>query len=262
MSIFTSPPRTTKHSFRRGDVHLGVWALQRFLNVVYAGKMPFLAEDGVFGRDTDTAVKKYQADVGAYPDGVVGPITQSRIVRSCVVRAPSGPSLPVGLVEGIIDGESSRLIAAVNANGTGGIDLGLTQRRVYGPPFDTAKVKAAMNPLSNVAYSVMNVDKTGVYDRYKVYSSRLGTGEYAWRVATLAHNWPWAATELSYGRRLSATKLATWAQRPDGSWPKFADGAPVKTYADWARFYAIGSHAHRHRGLVTKLAFGVPSYDR
>lgn len=246
MSIFTSPPRTTKYSFRRGDVHLGVFALQRFLNTIYGG----LSEDGAFGEKTEAAVERYQRAVGAGVDGVVGPETQARIVRSCVVRAPRGSLLPKGLIEGQIDAESGRLLGAVNAQVAGGLDLGLTQRRVYGPPFASESVKRAMDPIASVALSVNEL-----VERYEVYSQRLGKGEYAWRVAALAHNWPWAANELSLGRALSASKQATWAPRG----LKFPDGQPVYSYRDWAQFYAIGSKAHRHAGLVTKLAFGVPT---
>lgn len=250
MSILAAPPTTTKYSFRRGDRHVGVWALQRFLNRLYAAK---LAEDGDFGSGTELWIKKYQADTSATVDGIVGPQTQARIVRSCVVRAPHGGDLPKGLIEGIIENESGRLIAAVNDDVPGGVDCGLTQRRVYSPYTETA-VAAAFDPLMNVANSVSNAYATGLYDRYLVYSTRLGKGEYAWRVAALAHNWPSAAEQLSKGQPLSTTKLATWA--PVGT--KFADGAPVRTWAEWAQFYAMGSKAHNHPGLVTGLAFGLP----
>ena len=246
MSLFTDPPRTTKYSFKKGDTHLGVWAIQKFLNHLYA---PSLSEDGAFGEATETAVKRYQKAVAATADGVVGPTTQGRIVRSVIVRTPAGLKLPKGLLEGIIDAESGRFLAAANASVPGGIDLGLTQRRVYGPPFKAAEVQAAMDPFSNIERSVRTL-----YDAYKLYSSRLGTGEYAWRVAALAHNWPSAADQLSRGQTLSTTRTATWA--PPGT--KFTDGAPVVSWRDWAEFYAIGSKAHNHAGLVTKLAFGVP----
>lgn len=247
MSIFTDPPRTTKYSFRRNDVHLGVWALQRFLNMIYPGAK--LSEDGAFGVQTENAVKAYQVAKRATVDGIVGPQTQEHIVRSVIVRVPNGGNLPKGLVEGIIAAESGRLIAAANSSVSGGIDLGLTQRRVYGPPFDVTAVKNAMDPIKSVTTSVDNL-----YNAYKLYASRVGTGEYAWRIAALAHNWPAAAEDLSRGRSISTTKQATWA--PAGT--KFTDGAPVISWRDWAEFYAMGSRPHNHRGLVTQLAFGLP----
>lgn len=246
MSIFTEPPRSTKVSFRRGDTHIGVWGIQRFLNKTFDVK---LAEDGVFGFDTEREVKHYQRVKGVMVDGIVGPQTQSLIVRSTIVRAPYGVELPKGLLEGIIQAESGRLIAAANSQGAGGIDLGLTQRRVYGPPFHPELVKAAIDPYSNVARSVLELRK-----RYQDYASRLISTEYCWRIAALAHNWPWGAEELGQARPLSTTKKATWVP----AFVKFDDGAPVISYREWGEWYAIGAKAHNHPGAVTRLAFGVP----
>jgi hypothetical protein len=246
VSVLSAPPTTTKYSFRRGDIHVGVWALQRLLNRIYG---LHLAEDGVFGAGTEEAIKRYQSDTAATVDGIVGPQTQARIVRSCVVRASHGGDFPKGLIEGIIDSESGRLIAAVNASVPGGVDCGLTQRRVYSP-YSSVKVAEAFDPLANVD------DSAGtLWNRYTVFSDRVGKGEYAWRLAALAHNWPSAADQLSRGQALSTTRLAAWAPAS----AKFTDGAPVRTWAEWAQFYAMGSRAHNHKGLVTGLAFGLPT---
>lgn len=250
MSLFSDPPRSTKYSFRRGDIHLGVWALQRFLGKLNYGPFADLQfQTGFFGTVTEQEIRHYQAATGATVDGIVGPQTQARIVRSCVVRAPGGSKLPKGLIEGQINAESGRLLAAVNSAVAGGLDLGLTQRRVYGPPYKESDVKFAMDPLVNVSRSVDEL-----LTRYESFKSRVGAGEYAWRLAALAHNWPSGADQLSRGRPLSTTRRATWA--PAGT--KFADGAQVYSYADWANYYAMGSRAHHHPGVVTSLAFGVP----
>jgi peptidoglycan hydrolase-like protein with peptidoglycan-binding domain len=249
MSLFTDPPRTTKATFKRGDVHLGVWSIQRLLNIVYSAE---LTEDGWFGSGTEFRVKQYQADTGAVSDGIVGPQTQERMVRSCIVRAPHGKELPKGLLEGIVAGESGGYIMAVNSSVPGGLDLGFTQRRVYGPPFDSAAVASAADPVASVAASV-----DALYQRYLQYSAKPAHAkgrEYTWRLAALAHNWPWAASELANNHTLSTSKIATWAPQS----LKFPDGAPVKTYADWAAFYAMGSHAHAYAGYVTGRAFGIP----
>lgn len=247
MTIFTSPPTVTKYSFKKGDTHIGVWAIQRLLNTVYSIGIP---ETGFFGDITEGWVRRYQQDTSAFVDGVVGPETQARIVRSCVVRAPHGTSIPKGLLEGIIQAESGRYLAAVNSKISGGVDCGLTQRRVYGPPYDPELVKAAFDPIGNVSRSAGDL-----WDRYQVFAARVGRGEYAWRLAALAHNWPEGADVLSRGRQLSTTNHAWWA--PPGT--VFADGMPVISQSDWAKFYAMGSHFHQHRGLVTQLAYGVPT---
>lgn len=260
MSLFTDPPTVTKGTFKRGDIHLGVWALQRFLNVVYEGKLAMMVEDGWFGQRTEDGIRKYQADTDAIVDGVVGPQTQSRMVRSCIVRAPFGMWLPRGLLEGIVDGESGGYIMAVNASVPGGLDLGFTQRRVYGPPFNESLVKAAADPIANISLSVTNENLSGLYDRFQFYKTKPAKTkgpEYVWRLAALAHNWPWAASQLANNIPLSSTKEAGWVPA-SVRWPD--DGTPVNTYAEWAAFYAMGSSAHSWPGYVTGKAFGVPSW--
>lgn len=273
MSIFTDLPTTTKTEFKIGDNHIGVWALQRFLNS-YNARLPQypLAEDGDFGPRTEWAVEWYQGATDANVDGIVGPQTQARIVRSCIVKVDGGTMLPAGLLEGQMQAESGRKIAAVNVSVPGGIDCGLTQRRVYGPPFSAQASAAAFDPVGSTNLAVnenVSGGRKGLLPNYTTFSGRVGAGEYAWRLAALAHNWPSAADSLSRGFQLS-TKRATVRDiigyNSDGSprygWipltARFDDGAPVTTYREWAQFYAMGSALHHHAGLVTKLAFGVP----
>lgn len=245
MGIFTAPPRLTKVSFKEGDTHLGVYSIQVFIKRL---GYPTGALDGVWGPKTERAVRDYQEAHGLVIDGIVGPATQAKIANTCVNLADHHEALPHGLAEGQIQAESGSLIAAANSQIAGGIDYGYTQIRIYGPPYEESKIKAAANPITNVGRA-----NTGLYDNYQIFSDRVGRGEYAWRLAALAHNWPWAANELSYGRALSMTKIATW-----GRGARFDDNAAVHSYRDWAEFYALGSAEHNHAGLVTKLAFGVP----
>ena len=226
-AMLANPPTVTKASFRRGDVHPGVWALQRFLNVVYKDKLFPLVEDGWFGSGTELQVKKYQADVGAEVDGIVGPQTQQRMVRSAVVRAPHGTEIPKGLVEGQINGESGGYFAAVNSKVAGGLDLGLTQRRVYGPPFDKALVAGALDPIGSVSQSAIELFN---------WAENYREGRHPncpfnrWELAVLHHNWPWAADQYwRYGKLPNPTRVATWVP----------EGAPdsAKTWDGWAHYY-------------------------
>lgn len=253
MSVLSSIPKTTKTLFQHGDNHIGVWALQRFFNKI---DYTHVAEDGDFGPITEKAVKRYQRATDAKIDGIVGPQTQERIVRSCIVRTLHGTELPRGLAEGLIAGESGRLLAAVNWTVTGGVDCGLTQQRVYGPPFTSDEIAKAFDPIRNVADAVASL-----YEQYILFiqqpyvKSRSDQREYAWRLAALAHNWPWGAQELSKGHQLSTTREASWVP----SNVTFDDGSRVRTWSDWSKFYAIGSKTHKHAGLVTKLAYGIPT---
>lgn len=221
MSLFDSPPTTTKTSFQRGDYHLGVWALQSFLNDIYEGKLEHLAEDGAFGVGTEFVVRKYQADVQAVSDGVVGPQTQGRMVRSCVVR--TGVVLPKGLLEGQIEVESGGYFAAANSKVVGGIDLGLTQRRCYGPPFDPTKVKEAINPIPTVTVSAVELNTWAI--RYGV-NRHPDCPFNRWQLAVLHHNWPWAAeTYWKNGKLPSPGLIASWV-----TWTRM-------TYDQWAHYY-------------------------
>lgn len=242
------PPTATKYSFREGDTHQGVWAVQRGLNSLDWLDSP-LVEDGAFGPTTDEAVKLWQDAVGLMADGIFGPNSQARFLRSVVVRTDAGSKVPKGLVEGVCQGESGNYIAAVNTSVSGGTDCGYTQRRVY-EPYEEAAVKRAFDSLYQVNLLVKSlVGRYDVYVTKPAVTKRSDKTEYAWRLATLYHNWPYAADRLANGYVLSQ-QTATWA--PDGvpSW--------AKTYSGWAKYYAMGSKANNWPGLMTQQAFGVP----
>jgi len=249
MGIMSVPPTATEYSFKEGDNHQGVWAIQRGLNSLnWLGYT--LVEDGAFGPTTTQAVKQWQAAVSLASDGIFGPKSQARFLRSIVVRTEAGSAVPKGLVEGICEGESGNYIAAVNSKVAGGTDCGYTQRRVY-TPYEEAAVKRAFDSL----YQVNLLVKTLV-SRYKAYVvksavvKRDDTEEYAWRLATLHHNWPYAADRLANGYTLS-TQVANWV--PDSA-PDWA-----KTYRGWAKYYAMGSAQYDWPGLMTRQAFDVPA---
>ena len=222
--MFTGP-FTTRSTLRAGDTHLGVWSLQVLLNDIYLNKLHPLDEDGVFGSGTEATVKKYQGDVGIKTDGVVGPHTQKRLVRSAIVRSTFGAQLPKGLLEGQIALESGGILSAVNDSVPGGVDLGLVQQRVYGPPYSESRVKEAMDPIYAIGKSA-----EGLY--------RLATTTYStphancpfnkWELAVLHHNWPYAASQYDkYGKLPSPNRNAGWAP---------ASLQPI-TWDEWARFY-------------------------
>jgi peptidoglycan hydrolase-like protein with peptidoglycan-binding domain len=248
----TSPPTSTKVSFQLGDTHQGVWAIQRGLNSLDwldSQGLSDLIEDGDFGPGTDTAVKAYQNAVALTADGVFGPKSQARFVRSCIVRTDAGTKLPKGLLEGVIQGESGAFIAAVNTSTPGGTDCGYTQRRVT-TPYSEAAVQRAFDSLYQIDLACDTF-----YDRFNVYitktavAKRSDKSEYAWRLATLYHNWPYGANRLADGYVLS-NQVAGWV--PDSA-PDWA-----KTYSGWAKYYAMGSKYYNWPGMMTQQAFGVP----
>src|SRR4051794_16698853 len=73
-----TPPAKSVFSVRPGDAGWFVYAIQ-----VSLGELGYtVAADGDFGQQTVAAVKAFQAQRQLYPDGVAGPVTQSRIVNT------------------------------------------------------------------------------------------------------------------------------------------------------------------------------------
>jgi peptidoglycan hydrolase-like protein with peptidoglycan-binding domain len=248
-TLMSSPPPFTKYTFQKGDTHQGVWAIQRGLNSLQWLPSP-LIEDGVYGQGTVDAVARWQKAVELTADGVFGPASQKRFLRSIIVRTNAGSQLPAGLVEGISEGESGSFIAAVNTTVDGGVDCGYTQRRVY-EPYEEAAVKRAFDSLYqlNLLVTTLVNNYTSFYNKEAV-ATRKDRAEYAWRLATLNHNWPYGADRLANGYQLS-TKAAPWV--PDSA-PDWA-----KTYTGWAKYYSMGSKQYNWSGLMTQQAFGVPA---
>jgi hypothetical protein len=258
MTTFTEPPRSTAYEIREGKTpSLSAWAVQRFLNALNAEvkRYPHLTEDGVFGKLTVQAVQAYQGDVDIAQDGVVGAATQARIARSCRFRADKEGITPTGLIDSLVAGESGGMLGAVNWSVPGGVDCGVTQRRVY-TPFTDAALKRAFDCLYQTNLLVDQfISRYAAYFEYPAVKARSDRHEYAWRLAALEHNWPYGAQTLAAGRALSATRRASWI--PMGT--RFEDGTQVVSFADWAKFYAMGSKLHRHHGLVVRKAFGGPT---
>jgi peptidoglycan hydrolase-like protein with peptidoglycan-binding domain len=68
----------SQRTLRLGSTGDDVQFVQRVLNVYNYGP---LAEDGIFGYDTEAAVQNYQSDRGLEADGIVGSDTWARIIH-------------------------------------------------------------------------------------------------------------------------------------------------------------------------------------
>jgi peptidoglycan hydrolase-like protein with peptidoglycan-binding domain len=255
-SIFSSIPRETVYTFKRGTHPplLGVYALQASLKALYPETIMPLVADGMYGEATESFMKSYQGDHKLVADGVAGPITQRSLAVSLRKHADPEEHVPSGIIDGLVSGESGGLIDAKNWSVPGGVDLSYVQRRVIYPVVSPTSVKRAYSPPYQFSLVVDNlVDTQARYLDYSAVQSRTDRREYAWRLAVLEHNWPYGAQHLAEGKPLS-NATATWV--PKGT--KFTDGAPVLTFADWAKFYAMGSRRHNHVGFMVHQAFGVP----
>jgi len=63
---------------RRGDRNAAVRVMQYLLE----DRGMAVTIDGIFGSNTETAVKGFQADSGLQQDGIVGELTWSRLIRT------------------------------------------------------------------------------------------------------------------------------------------------------------------------------------
>lgn len=238
-----APNRTTPYVLREGDAGWPVFALQGALSGL---RWP-TAADGDFGSATASSVRGYQREKGLVADGVAGPVTQARIVRDVDAKVHDlRPSLPEGLMRGFAEAEGGNLLGAVNWSVAGGVDCGIVQIRVYGPPYDRKALEVAYSP-RRVMLAAAN-DFLDRYRRFRTFPhAELRGREYALRCAALAHNWPYAAEQLArYGRIPNPGGAAGWVPPS----VRFPDGTPVRTRLEWCQFYAMGGP--HGEGTVTK----------
>ncbi len=244
-------PSSTVYTVERGDRGIVVWAIQRGLNdVARASTGPPLGEDGVFGGQTLRAVGDFQGSTGLKRDGRFGPKTSEKM--GVVLSQFVSVAIPKGLLQGVINAESGNLIGAVNHSVAGGIDCGYTQRRVLAGDYgNEVVVRRAFDGLYQ-----MNLLARSLRDRHDAFFGRPGARSHqrAWRLATLNHNYPYAADLISRSGTGSLSNYWTTEQ----SWvvaigAKYPDGVPVRTPLEWCQHYALGSAAHNDPGVTTRF---------
>ncbi len=235
MTLTTSPPTLSEASaaLRLGSSGWPVYALQGALST--AG-VP-TAKDGTFGPGTKSRVEQYQRLARLVVDGIVGPATKARLSREvCQNIDEARPNLPQGLALGMATGEGGLNFAAVNTSVPGGVDCGLFQWRVLGPPYSQAALAEAFSPFTAGQKAMARFEATRAQFLSSRYAWSRGNRERAGRCALLAHNWPAGAEAIARTGQVSQpSAIATWA-----TGVKFPDGTPVRTWSDWAQFYAMG----------------------
>lgn len=200
------PHRTSPYSLRKDAGGWAVFALQKALSV--AGE-PTVG-DGAFGPMTERAVRHFQDQAGLGVDGIAGPATQAALLDVVDRRVHTAlPKLPLGVMRGFFEGEGANLLAAVNWSVAGGVDCGCCQYRCAGPPFRTADLEHAFDPLAAALTAGTSVVReTLVYARPHV-----GCPFTPLELAVLNHNWPFAADQYHrYGRIANPAAPASWAQ--------------------------------------------------
>ena len=84
-ALFLTPVTQVKNTnnglLRKGDTGVAIKLLQHRLNLVGSQ----LTEDGIWGVQTDSAVRGYQYKAGLTVDGIVGPKTQAALIRDAIL---------------------------------------------------------------------------------------------------------------------------------------------------------------------------------
>jgi hypothetical protein len=242
-------PRQTAYTIKEHDRGIPVFAVQRACNKAGIST----AEDMIFGPATLKSVKALQAKMKTQADGVVGPATQHAIGKYlCTKEERNLPSLPKGLLWSQVSYESGGYLAAVNWSTPGGVDCGITQRRIYDEQYqDDAAIKRAFD-----AYYQIGLLADRLVELAGIFLPRPGVKgdhERAYRLAALNHNYPSAADQIS---RVGINGLSAYWTR-SASWVtannlKFPDGASIRTPLEWAQHYALGSAQHNDPGQAVK----------
>jgi hypothetical protein len=236
-----TPPKSSYSTIKQNQNGWHVYALQAgLLALEYT-----VTTDGYFGPKTYAVVREFQNRNLLDTDGIAGPATQGRIIvmlDDVIHRSIS--ALPAGLLRGFAEGEGGNLLAAVNWSVAGGVDCGVVQNRVTGPPYSMSKLTAAFSPYQALlgAAKTWNERQANFYNKPGVVN-RSDRREYAGRLAVLAHNWPYGADRLANGYALS-TRTADWVPASLPSW--------ARTYAGWAQYYSMGSEEHNWPGSITR----------
>lgn len=226
-------------SLKQGSSGWPVFSLQTGLNDVRnAGLTP----DGDFGPATESALKSAQRAWDLTADGVAGPATRTALSGAVCAKADRNVEIPQGLLTNFARGEGGNNPAAVNWQVAGGVDCGLFQFRVYGPPYGQVSMRSAFSPYRSAIGAAGDFS-----ERQKSYLGRAWSGrnmERCGRCAVMAHNWPAGADTISRTGKCSLPdSRCTWLPRDKNgvSLVKFPDGSRVETRHQWTQFYAMGS---------------------
>ncbi len=193
---------------------------------------------GVFNTALKDAVKAYQANHDLGADGIVGPKTWTYILAEAANHADEKVGVDVGTAYGWVVYEGGNTGAATNWDVPGGVDCGVGQRRIYGPPYDMGELKLAFDPRRGLAWAM---------DRYKdkyheVAIKRPGfkRGDRHKKIAALHHNAPFLAAQILENRPpKGATFPDDYLDTPHAAanWTYNPSTGGTYTHAQWATEY-------------------------
>lgn len=217
-------------SFKRGDHGWPTVSLQINLN----GFGNRLVLDGDFGPATERVAREFQSHRDLKVDGIIGAASQERMCVELATPAARRYSLPTGLARGILENESSFMLAAWTEHPSdSGFDLGAWQDS-YPTPGTQQSYMASLN-VSVMAYRTCEKLRLR-YDAYRVPGT---TSRLAWECAALYHNWPAAADRMARG----LAPLRNGSDDP-APWVIAASGGRLQTPREWADAYVRASTRH------------------
>ncbi len=207
------------------------WVLQINLN---ATGYNVGGADGYFGPKTKAAVTQFQQNNNLTADGIAGIQTLKKIAVIGSTAARNKYSIPIGLLAGIIEGESGYILPAVSTvYPNGSRDVGAYQENLTATELSTESEVVDSFNVANAAdrtSSRLRVAK----DRYYSHKPILGH-EKCWRYAVLSHNWPSAAEAYVFKDINTWTYLARYYPSAGGPDDGFtvsynSDGSQTRSY--------------------------------
>lgn len=220
------PEGSGRWSLKQGMTGHDVVAVQ--IALVNAGfKLPV---DGVYGVGTESAIYSYQSAKGLKADGVCGPVTQEKFVRSQSLRY--GKRLPRGMLPSIAANESSFLLGARTSHPSdSGYDLGAFQHSLGShTPSTQDNIRKALS----VPYMAQRTagEVLAAYTRYRSWGK---VGERrCWELAVLRHNFPLAADRLAQGLSIFINPAEDHEVK---QWVVEASGGRLQTTREWCDAY-------------------------
>jgi hypothetical protein len=176
--------------------------------------------DGLFGADTDKAVREFQQARKLTVDGVLGPNSAVELVLPLVRRLEKEHGIPGRILSGKVRFESGADTGAIGENG---FDLGIAQINLDpGVHGATITFEMAMDVEWALDYSARRWRVA--FDRYKGWGAN---DKLAADAAILQHNWPVGAD--SWVRNGTPPKSSTMDPRVPAS--------RRQQYPTWAEFY-------------------------
>lgn len=222
------PSAAFRYAFKEGMTGWDVWALQTNLKRL-GPSTAGLVLDGEFGPETRNAVLLHQKNRKLIQDGIAGIATQMSLCVTLSKSAEARANLPVGLLRGLIEGESGFAVACYSPHPSdSGFDLGPFQDSIEPSAIgNQTRYKRAFD------VQLMATDTANKIRRQFDEYVKFVHNKRAWELAVLYHNWPAAADNLAKIGRIYKNQ----SQDEPQQWIIDASGGRLKTARQWVDSY-------------------------